>query len=122
MSEMEQPINQEVEARIGRTVDIIASADMHRFTGFTGLLEFGGQIDPDAAVIFVDKAKPEGQQEVKIPMDDLSEAYSRIGSGSFDDDKGVYSFQVGGQQKTVEGKRVWALSNHILAWKLGPLK
>ena len=122
MAEMEQPLNQERESRIGRTVDIIASADNHRFTGFTRLLEFGGQIDDDAAAIFVDKSKPEGQQEVKIPMDDLVDAYGRIGSGLFDDEKGTYSCQVAGQQKTVEGKRVWALSNHVLAWKLGPLK
>jgi hypothetical protein len=122
MAEMEQPINQERESRIGRTVDIITSADMHRFTGFTRLLEFGGQIAPDAAAIFVDKDKPEGQQEVRIPMNDLTEAFERIVLGSFDDEKGTYSCQVGGQQKTVEGKRVSALSNHVLAWKLGPLK
>jgi hypothetical protein len=122
MEEMEQHINQEIEGRIGRTIDIITSADMQRFTGFYRLLEFGGKIDPDATAIFVDKDKPEGQQEVKVPMEQLTEAYERIASGSFDNEKGVYSFQVGGQQKTVEGKRVWALSNNVLAWKLGPLK
>src|SRR5207248_11658331 len=97
MAEMEQPLNQERESRIGKTVDIIASAAMHRFTGFTRLLEFGDQIAPDAAAIFVDKDKPEGQQEVRIPMDDLTEGFERLALGSFDDEKGTYACHVGGQ-------------------------
>jgi hypothetical protein len=121
----EKPIDQEMrklEARIGRTIDVITSADSHGFTGFTGtVLEFGSDIDDNAATIFLDKKKPEGQQEVQIPMDDLVDAYGRIVNGTFDDEKGTYICQACGQQKTVEGKRTFALSNHILAWKLGPL-
>ena len=59
---------------------------------------------------------------IRKSQDDLTEAFERIALGSFDDEKGTYSCQVGGQQKTVEGKRVSALSNHVLAWKLGPFK
>ena len=122
MAEMEQPINQELEESIGKIINIIASADIQRFTGFYKLLEFGGKIDPDAAAIFIDKDKPEGQQEVKVPMEQLTEAYERISSGSFDNENEAYSFQVDKKKKNMEGKRVWALSNHVLAWKLGPLK
>jgi hypothetical protein len=122
MSVMErQPINQEVEARIGKTVDIIASADFQRFTGFEKLITRRGSsmpaltgeghpstrtlhpesvIDPDAAAIFIDKDKPEGQQEVRVPMRQLAETFHRIADGLYDYEKHSYSFQVGGQRKT----------------------
>ena len=120
MAEMDQPPitheQQEVEARIGKTIDIIASASSHRFTGFKA----GCHID-EAGAIFVDNKKPEGQQETKVSMEDLSEAYARLGTGTIDDEKKTYTCQVGGQQKTVGFDRVFALTDHILSWKLGLL-
>lgn len=123
MSEtVEQPVNQETEDRIGRVADTIASAEWQRFTGFQESIGENGPVDPDAAAVFVDKDKPEGQQEVKVPMQQLTEAYDRITSGEYDYDKSVYSFKVGGQQRTMSGDRVFGLMNNIFIWKLEPFK
>jgi hypothetical protein len=123
MGEGEKSVSQEQqekEARISRTIDVINSADRHRVTGFPmeKPFSFGAEIAPDAGVIFVDRKKPEGQQETKISMEDLTAAFESLIMGEIDDENGTYNCQVGGQQKAVDSKRVEAISHPVTRWNL----
>lgn len=100
---------------IDRTLDRISREQWNGFEGFREWIDGTGYVERDAGGKYIDRSKPEGQQESVIPMRDLALAHGYVFERGRIEES-TFIIPIGEGEKKVPANSIFILTNNISAW------